>query len=237
MRTGDSRLPPKREGVSSSAPKLWSLFSPIQRASMPIRSNNRAGAAGPRGERTGRGEPRRREGSAEAKHLRSARLRQANWYATGSVSASEAVQISANRGECVCVELSRNNGQLWRPLAINGRRSANVASSRARRPSDSATETGQLVGLRIRRALMPHAMSPPGSGRWISRCCALTNDASGRRPYARLFGRDGRLRLVEIGRTLLEEGRERFLGVCRGHPLHELLAFTLDRLFELAKAA
>ena len=108
--------------------------------------------------RTGREKPRRREGSAEAKHLRSARLRQANWYATGSVSASEAVQISANRGECVCIELNRNNGQLWRPLAINGRRSANVASSRARRPSDSATETGQLVGLRIRRALMPHAI-------------------------------------------------------------------------------
>src|SRR5215471_17630901 len=49
-----------------------------------------------------------------------------------------------------------------------------------------------------------------------------------------LLGRHVRRALRKIGRTLLEEGRERFLGVCRGHPLHELLAFTLDRLFELA---
>src|SRR5262249_16086902 len=46
--------------------------------------------------------------------------------------------------------------------------------------------------------------------------------------------RDLRLRLVEIWRTLLEEGRERFLGVWRTNPLHELLAFTLDSRFELA---
>src|SRR6516225_7975890 len=36
-----------------------------------------------------------------------------------------------------------------------------------------------------------------------------------------LFGRDGCLRLVEIRRTLLEEGRKRFLRFCRAQPLKE----------------
>src|SRR5262249_42177703 len=99
MRTGNSRLSHKREGVSSSAPKLWSLFSPIQRACMPIRSNNKAGAAGPRGERTGRGEPRRREGrrgQALAKLCVSARQLGIRQRASVRMKQSKSQRIVAN---------------------------------------------------------------------------------------------------------------------------------------------
>ena len=49
-----------------------------------------------------------------------------------------------------------------------------------------------------------------------------------------LFGGRVRLALGKIERTLLEQGRQRFLGLWPAHPLHELLAFTLDSRFELA---
>jgi hypothetical protein len=52
-----------------------------------------------------------------------------------------------------------------------------------------------------------------------------------------LFGRDGCLRLVEIRRTLLEEGRKRFLGFSRAHALTELLHFEFDGGFDLVDKA
>src|SRR5262249_49618023 len=54
---------------------------------------------------------------------------------------------------------------------------------------------------------------------------------------ASLFGRDRRLRLGEIGRTLLEECRQRFLGFCRAHALAERLVFHFDGGFDLVDEA
>src|SRR5262249_15175432 len=48
-----------------------------------------------------------------------------------------------------------------------------------------------------------------------------------------LFGRNGRLRLVEIRRTLLEESRQRFLGFRGAYALTECLVFHTDGCFDL----
>src|SRR5215813_9327619 len=52
-----------------------------------------------------------------------------------------------------------------------------------------------------------------------------------------LFGRDGCFRLVEIRRTLLEKGRQRFLGFSRAHALTELLHFEFDGGLDLVDEA
>ena len=48
-----------------------------------------------------------------------------------------------------------------------------------------------------------------------------------------LFGRDRRLRSVEIGRTLLEESRQRFLGFRGAYALTDRLVFRTDDRFDL----
>src|SRR6266566_9099311 len=48
------------------------------------------------------GEPRRRGDRRAPSTWEAVRLREANWYPTRNVGASEAIQISANRAECVC---------------------------------------------------------------------------------------------------------------------------------------
>src|SRR5262245_31940848 len=53
------------------------------------------------------------------------------------------------------------------------------------------------------------------------------------RAGADLFRRDVRRRLGEIGRTLLEECRQRFLGFCGAYALTELLHFEFDGGFDL----
>jgi len=82
----------------------------------------RRGAAGPREERTGRGRARRGEDQGGARRAPSTCeahcLGEANWYPTRSVDASEAVQISANSGECWCqrVNPSPNETRSRSPL-------------------------------------------------------------------------------------------------------------------------
>src|SRR5215475_11536753 len=58
-------------------------------------------------------------------------LREATQYATRGVSASEAIQISANRCECECFKLGRNACKFCSPLAVNGsKRTADLARAR-----------------------------------------------------------------------------------------------------------
>src|SRR5262245_682300 len=63
----------------------------------------------------------------------------------------------------------------------------------------------------------------PGSGISRLNICVDLNS-----PGARLFGRNGGRCPGEIGRTLLEERRERFLGVLGMHSLAEFQHFGFD---------
>src|SRR5262245_39672967 len=71
---------------------------------------------------------------------------------------------------------------------------------------------------------------------WLQAWTSASNSFSLRMRWRRLdlFGRDGCLRLVEIRWTLLEERRQRFLGLCGVQPLNELLVFGFHRLSERA---
>jgi len=88
---------------------------PIQRApTHPSILSHRSSALGRGRPVLGRGdrprEPRRRGGTRRGQALCEAVcLREANWYPTTCVGASETIRISANRGECVCVEFSRSS--------------------------------------------------------------------------------------------------------------------------------
>ena len=79
--------------IDSSAPAY-----PIQ----PLPDRPEEGRPVPGREGPAAGELRRRGDRRAPSTWEAARLREANWYPTRSVGASEAIQISANCAECVC---------------------------------------------------------------------------------------------------------------------------------------
>ena len=79
--------------IDSSAPAY-----PIQ----PLPDRPEEGRPVPGREGPAAGELRRRGDRRAPSTWEAVRLREANWYPTRNVGASEAIQISANRAECVC---------------------------------------------------------------------------------------------------------------------------------------
>ena len=84
-------------------PTLVDSSAPMPVDPAPLPNGPRRGGRSPGG-RTGRRRTTAKGGIAARRAFGklSARLREANWYPTRNVGASEAIQISANRAECVC---------------------------------------------------------------------------------------------------------------------------------------
>jgi len=89
--------------------RLWASSRPMRTAPssvVPAKGGGRSSGEGTGRRRARRGEDG--ESAPDAKHFANAVcLREANWYATRRIGASEVIQISANRGECGSQRVTR----------------------------------------------------------------------------------------------------------------------------------
>jgi hypothetical protein len=135
-------------------PTLVDSSAPCLSDPAPLSDGPRGGAAGPREERTGRGRTRRRGDRRAPSTWEAIRLREANWYPTRNVGASEAIQISANRAECVCQWVDHIRDEKLPASGLRERDIADVDRDRqpfgCGAPIENATANGQPQGLRAR---------------------------------------------------------------------------------------
>ena len=131
--------------IDSSAPAY-----PIQ----PLPDRPKEGRPVPGREGPAAGELRRRGDRRAPSTWEAIRLREANWYPTRNIGASEAIQISANRAECVCqcIDYIR-----YEKLPASSPKERDVGDADRDRqrfgcgaPIENATANGQPQGLRAR---------------------------------------------------------------------------------------
>ena len=137
---------------STGPPTLVDSSAPMPVDPAPLPNGPRRGGRSPGGEdrpraNHGEGRDRRAPSTWEA-----VRLREANWYPTRNVGASEAIQISANRAECVCPWIDHIRDE---KLPASSQRERDVADvdrdrhpSAAKRQLKNAPANSQPRGLR-----------------------------------------------------------------------------------------